>query len=124
MSAPHLWSIGAIANETGHDRRTVTRVLADVKPDGEISGGHAGWRTKTVIAAFRAYDRRPRNDDQPPAEFAELQAAAEAVENLLKRLRAEVSVDQRRRMMEAEGSRVGVLERCRPCQPCATPSSN
>ena len=111
MSAPDLWSIGAIANETGHDRRTVARVLAGVKADGELAGGHAGWLTKTVIAAFRAYDRRARDDDQSPdADFAKLLGTGQAVEDLLVRLRAEASIAQRRRMVQAEGRVVGELE--------------
>ena len=61
-----LWSINALATEFGRDRRTISRALDEVPPDGTISG-HNAWYMATALKALRALDRpsssTPRTED-------------------------------------------------------------
>jgi hypothetical protein len=56
-----LWSISAIAVETGRDRRTVAKALNGVPADGAIDGGHSGWHLSTALAALAALDGPARS---------------------------------------------------------------
>ena len=60
-----LWSINALATELGRDRRTISRALDAVPPDGTISG-HKAWYMATALKALRALDGQapsaPRTD--------------------------------------------------------------
>lgn len=50
-SGPRLWSINALADEFGIDRRTVKKRLEGIAPAGESSGGHPAWRLRDVAGA-------------------------------------------------------------------------
>ncbi len=49
-SGPRLWSINALAEEFGIDRRTVKKRLDGIPPAGEVSG-HPAWRLRDVAVA-------------------------------------------------------------------------
>ena len=49
--AKKLWSVNAIAAELDYDRRTVTKRLAEVKPDGVLRG-HSAWHLDTVLSVL------------------------------------------------------------------------
>ncbi len=49
-----LWSLNALANELGRDRRTVARALDQVPADGLIAK-HKAWYLDTALAALQAY---------------------------------------------------------------------
>lgn len=46
-SGPRLWSINALAEEFGIDRRTVKKRLDGIPPAGEVNG-HPAWRLRDV----------------------------------------------------------------------------
>lgn len=50
-SGTPLWSINALAEEFGIDRRTVKKRLEGITPAGESSGGHPAWRLRDAAAA-------------------------------------------------------------------------
>lgn len=50
-SGPRLWSINALADEFGIDRRTVKKRLEGIAPAGESTGGHPAWRLRDVAGA-------------------------------------------------------------------------
>lgn len=50
-SGPRLWSINALADEFGIDRRTVKKRLEGIAPAGVSGGGHPAWRLRDAAAA-------------------------------------------------------------------------
>jgi hypothetical protein len=71
-----LWSLNALANELGRDRRTVARALDKIPADGMIAK-HKAWYLGTALAALQAY-----NCPRGPAVSGALSAA----EHFLSRL--------------------------------------
>lgn len=56
--AKKLWSVNAIAAELDYDRRTVTKRLATVAPDGTV-GGHPAWHLDTVLSVLNPRKEAP-----------------------------------------------------------------
>jgi hypothetical protein len=103
-----LWSLNALASETGHNIRTIARALDGVPPDGEI-GKHPAWTLKTALAALAQRDRAVSGGD---AALDEIEAAGHEVEELLEHLRACHSHDEARRVLNGgAGGAVGRLDR-------------
>src|SRR3954469_442968 len=46
-----LYSVSALSTELAKDRRTISRALAAVPPDGQV-GAHPGWHMLTALAAL------------------------------------------------------------------------
>jgi hypothetical protein len=53
MDRPTLFTIEALATETGRDRRTVAKALRGVTPDGQVKG-REGYLLKTALKALNA----------------------------------------------------------------------
>lgn len=51
MARGKLWSINALADELGKDRRTLSKFLTSIPPDGKLNGNPA-WRLQTVLNAI------------------------------------------------------------------------
>ncbi|SEI90555.1 Protein of unknown function [Azotobacter beijerinckii] len=69
-SGARLWSINALAEEFGIDRRTVKRRLEGIPPVGETKG-HPAWRLRDVVVAVMGPQVAAPEDDPdklPPAE--------------------------------------------------------
>lgn len=49
MSAPRILTRHALALELGLDRNRLTRILAGIEPDGQVSGRYPGWTIARVI---------------------------------------------------------------------------
>lgn len=45
----HLWSVSALAEEFGTDRRTMAKRLEDIPAAAELEKGRPGWRLMDVI---------------------------------------------------------------------------
>jgi hypothetical protein len=116
MSKKTLWSLSSLARETGRNFRTVQKALADVTPDGKISG-QPRWFMSSCIAALEEHERRTgrvqhrqvaadRFDPALEAQICEIEAAAEGVEKLLVQLRALPDAPVRRAVIEGGAGRV------------------
>jgi hypothetical protein len=102
-----LLSLSGLASAMGKNFRTISKALADVKPDGRLAGRPA-FLMSTAIAALEEHTRRTgyvrakpapvRYDAELETKIAELEAATDAVDAFLKKLRAEPSVERRRTM--------------------------
>jgi len=64
---PQLWTVNALADEFGVDRRTVTKRLADVKPCGKVRGTK-GWKLKVaaphVLGIQESFAESGPNDEK------------------------------------------------------------
>jgi hypothetical protein len=65
---PRLWSLNALATEFGRDRRTVARLLRDVRPAGDLHGKPA-WMLADVapLLTAPAATGKGKTRNTPPA---------------------------------------------------------
>jgi hypothetical protein len=102
-----LYSISGLSVELGRDRRTVSKALARVPPDGETADGHDGWHLTTVLAAIaRSEGRRSHNGDGDDADIRAVEYASRRVSELFERLRGETDIEKRRALIESGHGRV------------------
>jgi hypothetical protein len=122
MAKKKLYSLNALALECGRNFRTLSKALSNVKPDGKDSSGKPRWYISTTVAALAEHERRTgrvparaapeRFDPAVEAQIAAIEISGAEVDALLKRLRAEPSVERRRTMVENGAGRcVGAHER-------------
>ncbi len=64
-----LWSMSALADECGIDRRTAKARMEGVEPDGKLPTGHPAWRAVTAIPHLLKIPV-PTGEDFDPAELA------------------------------------------------------
>ena len=96
-----LLTISALAVELNKDRRTISRALSRVPPDGEVDGAKA-WFLTTVLRAFAP------SEGDTTAAVAKLEYAANRMCEVIERLRSEPDIEKRRRMVEdGQGRAVG-----------------
>jgi hypothetical protein len=101
-----LLSISAIAVELDRDRRTISRALRHVPPDGKADDGGKGWYLTTALRALeRSEGRRSHNGGGEDAAILELEYASRRVSELFERLRGE-TVEKRRELIERGDGRV------------------
>src|SRR3954452_411084 len=60
-----LYSVSALSTELAKDRRTISRALAAVPPDGQV-GAHPGWHMLTALAALGWTGRKPDRERLDP----------------------------------------------------------
>lgn len=67
-----LWSISGLSVELSRDRRTIAKVLAGVRPDGQLRGKPA-WRLETALAALAVEGKQQalRTSGEPFGTFLE-----------------------------------------------------
>lgn len=87
---PQLWTVNALSNELGIDRRTLAKRLADLEPDKETKSGRGidkSWRLARVIAHLQG--PAPESDEldlsSERARLAAEQADKTALENAVRR---------------------------------------
>jgi hypothetical protein len=110
-----LYSINALADELGRDRRTIDRALTGVEPDG-MARGHPAWFLTTALAHIEPRGANGEDSDAGQEERArhadEIEWLARECDRALDRLRAEPDLGKRREM--AAGGMlhcVGALDR-------------
>src|SRR3954452_25001460 len=62
-----LFSVNGLSTELGKDRRTISRALATVPPDGKV-GAHPGWFLITALAALGWVGRKAPDGERLDAE--------------------------------------------------------
>jgi hypothetical protein len=95
-----LFSVNALADELGRDRRTIDRALTGVLPDG-VARGHPAWFLSTALRYVEP--RLPGQqgvEDQRVRAADRIEALAREVDVALRELAAEPSVARRRKMVE------------------------
>jgi hypothetical protein len=104
-----LLGINAIAVELDKDRRTISRALRQVPPDGKADNGNKAWFLTTALRALEMTEGRHRaaggglGDD---AVIIELDYAGRRMCEMIDRLRDEPDVRRRREMVEGGQGRV------------------
>jgi hypothetical protein len=108
---PQTYTLEALATETGRDRRTIGKALANVAPDGRDSRGRPVWKLATCMAAL---DRRGGRVGSA-GDVARLSGEAERLIDLLvqglKRAEAEPNLIERRKVLLPVGKYIGALDR-------------
>jgi hypothetical protein len=94
--ARKLYSLNALAEELGRDRRLVTRALDGVSPDGELFGRPA-WFLRTALSAIDPSDR-PSGDAESVVD--ELEAIGDELRANLRKLASIKSIEDRRKYVE------------------------
>jgi hypothetical protein len=97
----HMFSINAASLLLERDRRTVTKAMGRVAPDGELRG-QLRWKMSTIVAALERHGRANGNNNNSqsgnspnPLEFAAYDrafAALEALPTLEERRRAAIQI--------------------------------
>ena len=108
-----LFSISALATELDRDRRTIGKALARVSPDGKTASGDAAWHLTTALAALdRNEGRRGGHGGDDDADIREVEFVARKLHDFFAKLRAEPSIEKRRKMVDdGEGAVVGEFVR-------------
>jgi hypothetical protein len=102
------YSINALSEMLERDRRTITRALREVEPDGHDAQGTPRWKIATAVRALS--DRGA--SDSPNAAISEIERAAADVEDLLEQLRAADGVEAVRKLLRTGlGKAIGALDR-------------
>jgi hypothetical protein len=112
-----LLSISAIAVELDRDRRTVSRALRHVPPDGKADDWGKGWYLTTALRALERSEGRRSHNGGEDAAILELEYASRRVSELFERLRGE-TLEKRRELIEGGhgrviGEYVNAIERAR-----------
>jgi hypothetical protein len=119
MAKQKLWSANSLCVELRVNARTLAKALADIQPDGRISGRDA-WHLATAIEALRQYEAtsdrlngRRLNGSAgavPDPAFARLERLAVEIDSGMARMR-DAPADQRVKVLEGFGSAVGEFDR-------------
>jgi hypothetical protein len=104
-----LWSLNALATETGTNIRTLGRTLDGVPPDGKL-GKHPAWYLKTALRALARRDAATSNQT-PNAACDRIERIWGELEPALETARAEPDLEKRRAMIGDFGYLVGELDR-------------
>jgi hypothetical protein len=109
MSGRKLYSINALSEEIGIDRRTMASRLRDFSPDGQING-HAAYHLGTALSAV--FEGGPASvPDQLATALRHVERIAADLQRGLDSIELEPSVDRRREMVQQFGHLVGDLGR-------------
>jgi hypothetical protein len=115
---PKLWSLSAIAVETGRNIRTLSRALRSVPPDG-FDRKQPRWFLSTALIALAQHEvasdhlqGRTSNGGHHPARpmLDAIEAATAELDGLLTALRGTPDVEARRAILERRGRAVGRLQ--------------
>jgi hypothetical protein len=110
-----LWSLSGLASESGRNFRTISKALANIKPDGKIAGKPAWFMSSCIVALDEHVARTARMptraaperfDPVVEAKIAKIEESGRSVDALLRRLRAEQNIERRRAIIEAGVGRV------------------
>ena len=105
MTMPQLYTRERLAAELGKDRRFISKLLANVAPDGRC-GRYLGWRLSTVLPLLEGRNRAAPPDLQKLG--AALERATDDLQAGLERLKREPSISVRRNnLMRKVGPLVG-----------------
>jgi hypothetical protein len=105
MTAQQLYTRERLAAELGRDRRFISKVLANVTPDGRC-GRYPAWRLTTLLPLLDGRERLAPPDMQKLG--AEAQRAADDLQDGFDRLKREPSISIRRnKLMRKVGPLVG-----------------
>ena len=103
--AAALFTMNGAATETGRDRKTITRALRGMAPDGK-SGRWDAWHMTTILDALDANGTTQRLDlTTERARFAAAQADDREMKNALAR-RDQITVGEFHLMMTSAFARV------------------
>ena len=102
--AAALFTMNGAATETGRDRKTITRALRGMAPDGK-SGRWDAWHMTTVLAAMAGGAGEAFDLTAERARFAAAQADDREMKNALAR-RDQITVGEFHLMMTSAFARV------------------
>jgi hypothetical protein len=115
-----LWSIGGLALELQRSERTIGRALKTVPPDGELPGRHKAWFLHNAVEALARHEARSDQSSNrrlscspggaSDALLTQLEQLAHDIDTGMRRLR-EVAPDQRLKVLDGFGRKVGALDR-------------
>ena len=115
-----LWSIGGLALELQRSERTIGRALKTVPPDGELPGRHKAWFLRNAVDALARHEAQSdqsRNRSLTSctggpsgALLTQLEQLAHDIDIGMRRLR-EAAPDQRLKVLDRFGRKVGTLDR-------------
>jgi hypothetical protein len=105
-----LWSLSGLEVETGMDRRTLAKRLANTAPDGELNGNPA-WFLRSALRVLREHECRETTGGRNNDILDQLERVVKQINRGMTRLRAEKRIDLRHQVVQEFGPLVGRLDR-------------
>jgi hypothetical protein len=103
---PQLHTIESLSIELGYDRRTVSKALRGVPPDGEVKGRPA-WHLRTAVKLLTRRNTSGGNE----AQVSDIEQLSEKLQSGLDRASRVANVEKRRKLLREIGPLVGALDR-------------